>query len=205
MEDAANMFSKVSKFFTQKKETKEFDQWSEIDELVSQLEEAREDIKTSQMDSTEMKENLVSKLNETREKIGLLKFFGSKSPKICLETFSELLRTSSFCDSESCKNIQKNVVEHKRLLNKYLKKLSKTSKNVMKQEFSSGLKLLKKGPFDKMCQNSQKIFNEEFLKQNNKEIEEGEKEISQMIEVLEEEKNSLERQIENFEQQLGAF
>ena len=53
-----------------RKEIANFDDWDEIDQAVSQLEETQDDLKNAQSDVSEKKREILSELNETKEKLG---------------------------------------------------------------------------------------------------------------------------------------
>ena len=107
--------------------------------------------------------------------------------------------------AESCQKLAQSLSQHKKMFNENLKQITKSSQNFSKSQFPEAFEILKKGKFKKFHKNSKNLFSDEFLKENNKEMEDAEDEIRETIENLTQQENTLQKHIQNFDKQLGLF
>ena len=196
IEEGVEIFDRVSQIFKQNEKIKNFDERRRLDDQVKQLEEAQEDLSLSQTDFTQRNNKMNKILKKFEKKLVCLKFYAN--------VFCVCVSMCVFC-SESCQKLSQSLSEHEKLFNENLKQISKSSQFFSKNQFPEAFKILEKGPFKKFHKNCKSLFSDEFLKQNNQEIDDAEKEITQMVENLTKQEKTLGGHVKMFDKQLGIL
>ena len=126
IEEGAEIFDQVKKIFEQNQQKiTNFHEWSELDEQVRKLEEAKQDFESAKIDFTEKKEQKLTDLQEFEEKRGSFKV---QKCFLCL-----ILRIFVL---GLCQELQENLHQHRKILNEHMKEVLKSTHTFGNSKFN---------------------------------------------------------------------